>query len=313
MKEYSVKVPVYLTVPQTVDEDQMFSGSFPEMIETIKSALDNFAVITVSTRNKSKKVVIDKVDYYDYELEGHPMLLLQISAYDTNINDGYCEIDHKVQLGSTGKIGSDTNYVLMYPMIDGMHPNSRSCYFLMLVFEDPTKDSGDVQKLAKILAKDCLRQPVRNVKPDVLLRELRLLREIPQLDIQFSGISYDDDCNHELRQYLVSSTVKRKKEERFNNVPIDVLDYIHDLTPVDGYNRRILLCTVGKKQYRFTKDFVNTLEDAGVEAEEFAEKIFNMTTSVSEEEMGNGSLTNREFVYTKLLGVLSNYLASYSD
>jgi len=315
MKQYSIKVPVYLTEAHVVENDQMFSGSFPEMIETIKSALDNFTPITVSTRNKSKKVVIDNVEYFDYDVENHPVLLLQISAYNTNINDGYCEIDQKVLLGSTGKIGSDTNYVLMYPKIDGIHPDSKSCYFLMLVFEDPTKDSGDVQRLAKILAKNCLHQPVRNVKPDVLLQEIRSLGTIPQLEIHFSGISFDDDCDHELRQYLLSSSVKRQKEEKYTNVPTDKLDYIYNLDSQEesGYKRRVLSCIFGKKQFKFTKDLRSTLEDAEQFTEEFAEKVFNMTTNVSEEEMRSGCLADKNFVLNKLLEVLSNYLNSYVD
>ena len=120
-KSYNIKVPVYTTtmLDQTVG---LFENvSYNDMIQMIKGKLSKFSTpISSSNRNKTKQTVINGIAYHDITIEDVPALLLQISAFNTNMYDGYFEANEKIQITKDNKIGSDTNYVLLYPRIKGL-------------------------------------------------------------------------------------------------------------------------------------------------------------------------------------------------
>lgn len=115
--------------------------SYHDMIQMIKDKLSKFSTpISSSNRNKTKQTVINGITYQDITIENVPALLLRISAFNTNMYDGYFEANEKIQITKDNKIGSDTNFVLLYPRIKGLSAETYTCFFLLMAYEDPTKD-----------------------------------------------------------------------------------------------------------------------------------------------------------------------------
>ena len=307
--ELSIKVPVYMTTPRSVDEDEMFGGSYAEMVQNVKDLLDGFSTVKKKSRNKTKEIVIRSVSYSDHNIKERPSLLLRIESYNTNINDGYFEGDKRFELGSDGKIGSDTNFVLLVPQINGIHPASRSCSFLMLVYEDPTKDPGSVSKLAKIVAKDILHQPVHNIKPETVLEEVRKMGTIPELQITYVGVSFDDDGDMRFRQYRTSVKNTAQKDETYSNVPSDSLSDLVATNTNDGrYQKRFVRFIQGKKMYKWSKDLREGIVTEATDImKESAEMVYNMSTSITETELKE-KVHEEAFIIAKLTGVLENVL-----
>ena len=290
----------------------MFGGNYQEMIETVESAIDNYSSpLREEKKGKTKMQIIDKISYETFHVEDRPSLLIRACSYNTHINDGYCETDQRVELGANGKIGSDTNFFLLFPMIEGIDPSTKKCYFVVLVYEDPTKDSGSVQKIAKHIMTRVVHQPIKNVKPDVLLQELKKVREIPELKIILTGVSFDDDGDAVFNNYLVHSKLKQAKESTYQNFPTQHIGDLFDQTETEGvFTKRLIQCNIGRNTFKFLSE--KKVKDAKEEWEEVAEKIFNMSTYITEKEFQT-DIHTPSFVVEKLTGILSNYLASYDD
>ena len=96
-KSYNIKVPVYTTtmLDQTIG---LFENvSYNDMILMIKNKLSKFSTpISSSNRNKTKQTVINSITYNDIAIDNTPALLLQISAFNTNMYDGYFEANEKM-------------------------------------------------------------------------------------------------------------------------------------------------------------------------------------------------------------------------
>lgn len=173
-KTYNIKMPVYTTSMMEQEEGLFGRVTYQDMISLLKERLKSFSSpISTDNRNKTKKMVINKITPIDVVIGDVPSLLLQINAFNTNLYDGYFEASEKIAFSKDNKIGSDSNFVLFYPRIIGLHEGNYTCYFLMLAYEDPTKDAGEVSRLAKIVANKILNVPVQNIKLEMILKELK--------------------------------------------------------------------------------------------------------------------------------------------
>ena len=308
-KSYLIKVPVYTTDSFEIHEDNVFWVTYQSMIDDVKAIIDNsFKCIVSNNRNKTKMSVLADVKYYDYTIGDRPCLLVQMAAYSTNINDGYFEDEEKHAIGKEGKIGSDSNYVLLYPMINGDDPKTQQCFFILLVYEDPTKDSGAVSRLARLLVSKVLKHPIQNIKTDMVLRELKTIGTIPELQIKYSGVSFDeDDINIKYREYLSESKLERARESTFKNMPFHVIeDLVNEQLDTSLYQKQKLNFIWGKKEYHITKQMIG---EAQQEFQETAEQVFNASTAITQSELDN-KVHDHAFIIEKLSAVLTNYLSN---
>lgn len=173
-------MPVYTT--SIIEEETGLFGAmnYAELVEMLKNRITTFK-FPIEHRNnyKTMVVVIDGITPIEVKVGDVPALLLKISSYKTNLIDGYFESSEKIHFQKNNKIGSDGNYVLFYPMIKGLQKDKYQHYFLMVIYEDPTKESGEVSRLARIVANKVLKQPVQNIKTPMIMNEL------PQFGIRF--------------------------------------------------------------------------------------------------------------------------------
>lgn len=309
-KTYNIKMPVYTTSIMEQVDGLFDRVSYPDMISFLKSRLSKFvSPISSDNRNKTKKTVISKITPIDISIGTVPSLLLQINAFNTNLYDGYFEGSEKINFSRDNKIGSDSNYVLFYPQIIGLKDSNYTCYFLMLVYEDPTKDTGEVSRLAKIVANKILEVPVQNIKRSMILEELKSIGEIPELRIKYFSLTESgNNVDVKYASYLDKSKLKKEEVRDFKNMPFETMEELLADTSEDGdYQRKETSIFHGKKEYRISKKLI---AEAGEELSETAEKIFNAQSAITQQELEN-KVHDIDFMKEKMSAVIANYIGEY--
>lgn len=311
-KVYTIKMPVYTTIMMNEEEGLFGKTTYDELIAFLKNKLSSFSTpIYTDNRNKTKKTVISKIDSKDVSIGDVPALLLQINAFNTNLYDGYFEGNEKINFTRDNKIGSDSNYVLFYPRITGLSDGKYTCYFLMLVYEDPTKDSGEVSRIARIISNRILNIPIRNIKMSMILKELEAIKKIPELSVRYFSLT-ESDNNVDIKYacYLDSTRLKKEETRNFKNMPFDTMSELMLDTSEDGnYQRKETWIRWGRREYKITKQLIS---EAGEELKETAEKIFNATSIVTQQELDE-KIHDKDFMIEKMSDVISNYISSYDE
>lgn len=309
-KTYNIKMPVYTTSMMDQEEGMFDRVSYPEMIQFLKSRLSKFTLpISYDNRNKTKKTVISKIKSTEVKIGDVPALLLQINAFNTNLYDGYFEGSEKIKITRDNKIGSDSNYILFYPRIAGLTEKNYTCYFLMLVYEDPTKDSGEVSRLAKIVACKILNVPVQNIKLQMILQELKSIGKIPELSVKYYSLTEsENNVDVKYASYLDRTKLKKEEFRNFKNMPFETMQELIADTSEDGnYQKKETSIFHGKREYRISKQLIS---EAGEELSETAEKIFNATSAITQDELEE-KLHDQDFMVEKMSAVISNYISGY--
>ena len=309
-KTYSIKMPVYTTSMMDEEEGLFGKATYDEMMAFLRNRLSSFsAPISTDNRNKTKKTVISKIDSTEVSIGNVPSLLLQINAFNTNLYDGYFEGSEKINFTRDNKIGSDSNYVLFYPRIVGLAEGKYTCYFLMLVYEDPTKDSGEVSRIAKIVSNKILNVPIQNIKMSMILEELKAIKEIPELSVRYYSLTEaENGVDVKYASYLDSTKLKKEETRNFKNMPMDTMrDLMSDTSEDGNYQKKETWIRWGRREYKITKQLI---AEAGEELKETAEKIFNATSSVTQQELDE-KIHDQKFMIEKMSDVISNYISSY--
>lgn len=309
-KTYNIKMPVYTTSMMEQEDGLFGKATYQDMISLLKDRLKSFSSpISTDNRNKTKKMVINKITPIDVVIGDVPSLLLQINAFNTNLYDGYFEASEKIAFSKDNKIGSDSNFVLFYPRIIGLQEENYTCYFLMLAYEDPTKDTGEVSRLAKIVANKILNVPVQNIKLEMILKELKSIGNIPELSIRyFSLTEAENNIDVKYASYLDSTKLKKEEFRNFKDMPFETMKQLITDTSEDGnYQKKETLIHHGKREYKIAKQLIS---EAGEELKETAEKIFNAQSAITQQELEE-KVHNIDFMKEKMEAIISNYISGY--
>lgn len=313
VKTYDIKVPVYTTemIEKPID---IFGGvSIDHMTQFIDRKIKDFSnaktPLSFENRNKTKKTVINKIIVHKNIID-EDAILLQVSAYSTNLYDGYLETEEKIRFQKNHKIGSDTNFVMIYPVIKGIDSTKYTHHFLVLVYEDPTKSDDEILKVIRQLLNKILYIPIANIKLPTILEELRKTKIIPELQIKYSAVDYNEnDVDIDYKEYLVSGKFSKNKFHKFKDMPIDKIEEIISKPNEDDYQKKEAKLIVGKNEYKITREMINEAED---EYKQTAEKVFNMRTTITQDEMDT-DIHEIGFIFSKLKPILENYLGNGND
>jgi hypothetical protein len=120
-KTYKIKVPVYSS-ELLEDFKGFFEGhSYDHMIEYLDRKLEDYSLhkprLSRKKRNKIKEVEVQNIEKFERIIGEVPARLFKITAYNTNLIDGYVETQEKINLTRKDKVGSETNFMLIYPTI----------------------------------------------------------------------------------------------------------------------------------------------------------------------------------------------------
>lgn len=309
-KSYKIQVPVFST--EIIEEGNvLFSDTYQNLISAIKQKLDDYdGRLSFENRNKTQRTVVSNINYTDHTIGGIPCILLQISAYSTNLFDGYFEDEERHQFEKENRIGSDNNFVLIYPVITGLESHNYTRYFLILVYDDPNKeDSNHLIRIAKYIAKDILSIPVKNIKPKTVLDELRNVGNIPELQVKYYGIyNSENDVDVKFQEYLVGGRIKKSKTNNYKNMPFEMIsDLLAETDDSGEYQTKRTIFRIGKKEFRITRQLI---KDAEEQYSETAEKVFNAAIGITQSELENNTIYQPDYIVNKLSGVISNYVSS---
>lgn len=309
-KSFIIKVPVYSS-ELIIKGNDLFGGvTFKDMICYAKKKINEYqsqeSKVSRNKRNKVQKKEIDNVECIDCCIGDRPCALLKISAYNTNLLDGYLETDQKIKLKQEYKLGSDNYYILLVPHIFGVNANDYKHQWIILVYEDPHKDSQEIIGTAKLVLNKILNISTSNIKLPEILEDLKRIKTVPELSLHFASITNDEnEVDATYRSYLVGSNFRKQKEDKFANMPYEKTEeVINDFSYENEYQKRVIKILVGKKEYRITRD--QKLE-ASDKINEAVEQIFNESVGITEVEL-NERIYEPDFIIEKLSPVLQSYL-----
>lgn len=314
-KLYEIKIPVY--VSERVTEPNGFQNiTYDDMTALIIRRIDEHNAkdgkIVAQQRKKTKKKEIAGLTHIKRSFGDVPALFVQMNAASTNIYDTYIQREELIELGKTDKVGSENNWLLLYPQIKGIDPNHYTCYWLVFVYADPHKDFTDITQSARMFVRSILQLKLRNIKTQDILKELKDIGTTPELKLKYTYITSDSgDVDVKYQNYVTGGKFKKEKVESYSNMPFDYTEeIIADESYREQYQNKEILVTIGKKEYKIKKR--EQLDEAKKLLQDVVEETFNMTSSVTQEELEAATLYDVDFMTEKLKPVIENYLASYA-
>jgi hypothetical protein len=315
VKQYDIKVPVFLTDEKDSDENIDLFGSkmSSQMVSIVKEQIEAYNNnksfhVTSDKRSKTSVTGIDTVDYTECKIKGVDCLLLQTTAYRTKLYDGYYqgEKDDKniIVFKENDKLCSNTYFVLLYPKLTGLK-SPYKLFWYVLVYDDPSKNNEDVTRVAKLIMKDILKYPIRNIKEPSLLSALRENKLINKVEISLYSITEDDnEVDVYLKDYKYECKLKKEKKIFLENIPSEVAEKIYeDEKFKEDFNRKQVKYFLNNKQVltmtaEYRENLKRTLEDS-----------FNYTFPVTAEQINSAAIFKQDFILEKLEGVLTNFLS----
>ena len=141
----------------------------------------------------------------------------------------------------------------------------------------------------------------------MIMNELKRIGIIPELSFRFCTINNDDSSvDVKYREYLQECKLKQEKWQNFKNMPFETMqDLLSDTDNAENYRKRQTFIHFGKKEYRIKREIIN---DAEATIKETAEKIFNASSAITQDELDN-KIHQTDFMVEKMAAVISNYLS----
>lgn len=305
--KHKIKIPVFSSEVKNFDLGVIFdSPDYNSLIKLLKAKIEEFdragIAVTNLRSNKVKEMKISNIEYFDYSFEGIPTLLLKITAYNTNLIDGFVEIDLKRDLQKKDKVGSDTNYVLIIPSIFGLNSSKNTYQYKFFVYDDPTKESSEIISICKLVAKKILEVKIRNIKLETILQEIKKNNVIENIEIQLSSQTEEnDDPEIQLKQYLVKSNVAKTTKNKYKNLPTESFEkLIHDRSH-NSY-KRIFKIIKNKTEIKITQEkFKGDIDKLNSTIEE----IFNSQYELSQNDLEN--IFDKDFIIKNLNCALTDF------
>ena len=306
---FEIKIPVYSS--ELIGEEQgLFAGpSYHDMIRYVHNKIstfqENLPKISKNKRNKLMTTEVADIKYFDFTIGPVPVVLVQVSAYNTNLLDGYVETEKKITLQQDHKLGSDNNFFLLYPRILGLDPNTFQRQWLVFVYEDPNKENSQLVGTVKLVLKKIFDISTVNIKLSALLETLREIGTIQELNLKFTSMIHNEnEIDVKLRPYLVESKLQKKRDEYFENVPFNETEEIISESENDEeYQKKEIRFKVGRREYKFTRE----RKEAEEKIKETVEEIFNTRIAIKKADLNN--LYKPEYIMEKMIPVVQSYLS----
>ena len=315
IKEYNIKVPVFLTdEKESTEEKDLFGNTmYSEMISIVKEQIEAYNKdeswhVTSDKRSKTSKTGVNMIDCFECKVQGVECLLLQATAYKTQLYDGFYQEgeDEKniIVFKENDKICSDTHFILLYPKLVGIKSPFK-LFWYVLVYEDPSKSNDEVTRVAKLIMRDILKYPIRNIKEPSLLDTLKESRIINKVEITLSSITEDDnEVDVYLKEYKYECKLKKEKKILLENIPEEIARKIYDDEDfkLEYSKKQVKYHLINKQILSMTAEYKENLKRT-------LEDSFNYSFPVTQEQIKNDDIFDKNFILEKLEGVLTNFLS----
>ncbi|WP_353102688.1 hypothetical protein [Myroides odoratus] len=296
-----IKIPIFSSEIKDMNNGLFEPLDYNALITHIKSKIktfvDNKKTVNQAGNNKVKKLEISNIEYTESAFQGVPILLLKITAYNTNLLDGFVETEEKREFKLTDKVGSEKNYMLIYPNIFGNSSSNFTYQYKFFVYDDPTKVSQEIISICKLVTRKILDIPVRNIKLENILKELKLKRVLDDVEIHLSSQTDGiDETELNLHKYLISSKVSKTVKNNYKDIPIDEFENLIK-TPQGSFIKRVFKIKENKKEYKITEE-LNILSKT-------IEEIFNSQYELTQADLEK--LFDEEFILKNLEYALTDF------
>lgn len=317
-KKLYIKIPVYVSKP-IERENEFFETNNKSMIQEAKTLINEYNIAPTKTatsekRAKTTTIGINHIECIDMQFNEDACLLLKVSAYKTNLIDGYLQSKNlagsELRFKPDDKICSDTYFYILYPTITRNNEKEKViAYWHIFLYEDPSKENADMASIAKLVMNEIIKAPIKNIKSDKMLEELMKFKLISSIEINLSTIKDDNEGVPKYCQnYKYSNKLKKERKIKVENVSIsDAIDAFEDKSFIENYTRRqIKFITHNSRVFSMVQEYHNKITSA-------LEDSFNYSIEVAEDDIKNGNIFATDKIKENVEGIFSKYLAESNN
>lgn len=318
-KKYKIKVPVYVSELIKRDENgAIFDTNTKSMINDAKTNINTYNSIpnkqvTSDKRAKTTTIGIQNIEHTEIKFNNDECLLLKVTAYKTNLIDGFYQSANneqkKIRFEEKDKLCSDTYFYILYPLVStGVEANMVEIYWHVFIYEDPSKANDEMARIARLIMGKIIKVPIKNIKSDKMLADIRKYKLISEVEISLSSIDSDNDRDVPtyIQNYAFESKLKKERTIKLSNMKADdAISAFEDNTFTKNYSKRqIKFITHNKRVFNITQEFIDNLSST-------LEDSFNYSIDVEESDMK--TIFNIETIKKNVEGIFTRYMATYAN
>lgn len=239
------------------------------------------------------------------------VLLLQINAQKKNFGEDYIEIEPNKQTPMTDafKLGSNTYFVLLYPVVSNPIGSGKIRYYWnIFIYDDPNKDSDDFLRLVKALMKELFREPIRNIKYKDFLDEIKEFKVLDNIAVEFSSIEdVDPGYKAKFGDWIIHSSLRKKRSLSLNSLPSDKFKELFESDDIEDVKitKKVFKITQGLKQYTLSRDVKKDAKTLQDKISLSVESCFNESIELGDSDLMH--IYEEDFIIKKVCPIISNY------
>ena len=314
--ETLISIPVYISDLLPVDKEQesLFPYTQDIMIDDAKSKIDTFNsshkyhLIEDNRSTSPVKHGISSIEIEDLNFNDDKCLLLRVAAYQTNLMDGYymdSSNSEEHSFNTNDKIGYKTYNIILYPKIyKNVLKGKHAAYWHVFLYLDPHKDLRIMSKLARHIMSKVINSPIRNVKSEKFLNDIRSTPEFSKVEITLhtynEGEEYEPDY---VTRYRHEIKIRQQKKLTLYNVkPEDALSALEDTSSIcQNAKRTLRFETPEQRVFSSVQEFRDKLSHT-------FEDSFNYTVPVLLSDVSSKKIFEIDFIKEKMKGLFTRYL-----
>lgn len=311
-----ISIPVYISdmLPMDKDKEVLFPYTPEVMIDGAKSKIDTFNsspnhhLIEDNRSTSPIKHGISAIEVIDLDFNNDKCLLLRVAAYQTNLMDGYyidSSNSDEHQFNTNDKICYNTYNIILYPKVfKNVLKGKHAAYWHVFLYLDPLKDSKIMSKLARHIMSKIINSPIRNVKSEKFLHDIRNTPQFTKVEISLHTFNEGEESEPDyVTKYKYESKIKRLKTLTLYNVKSkDALSALEDTSCVCQNSRRTLRFETQEHRVlssvqEFKDKLSHTFEDS-----------FNYSIPVLLSDVSSKKIFDIDFIKEKMQGLFTRYL-----
>lgn len=315
-EETVISIPVYISdlLPIEKEDESLFPYTPKVMIDIAKSKLEAFNsspnnhLIEDKRSTSPIKHGISSIEVIDLDFNNDKCLLLRVAAYQTNLMDGYyvdATNSDEHHFSTNDKICYNTYNIILYPKIyKNVLKGKHAAYWHVFLYLDPNKESKIMSKLARHIMSKIINLPIRNVKSEKFLNDIRNTPQFTKVEISLHSYNEGEDSEPDyVTKYKYESKIKRLKTLTLYNVkPEDALSALEDTSSVCQNTKRTLRFETHEQRVfssvqEFRDKLSHTFEDS-----------FNYTVPVLLSDVSTKKIFDIDFIKEKMEGLFTRYL-----
>ena len=317
-KTYPIKVPVYVSEKiERDDNGSLFATNVADLINNAKSLINKYtsSTITLLDKRKTATIGIKSIMAEDISFNSDQCLLLRVSAFKSNLTDGYYQqandTENTIRFNEKDKICSDTYCFILYPFLTMQSDTNAKydIYWHVFLYDDPSKANNEMIKIARSIMKSVLNTPIKNIKSDKFMADIKRYKFINSVEIELSTITDDDEgVPKYIQKYNFKSIIKKGKKITLSNMSSDdAVCALQDDSFLKNYSKRqFKFITHNKRIFNIIQEYKDKLSEA-------IEESFNYTINVNEEDIKSGKIFETDTIKRNVEGIFTEYMANYSD